>query len=61
MTGLHWACKKNNFPMARLLMDYNSDVDAKDIVILIIKDRKNTHVFCFITEIYQISLFAICQ
>jgi len=34
MTPLHWCCKRGFFKMAKLLIDYNSDLDAEDMVIL---------------------------
>lgn len=35
MTPLHWAVKRNNTEMISLLLKYNADINAKDIVIYI--------------------------
>lgn len=32
MTGLHWAAKRGSVNIVKLLISYNSDVDAKDLV-----------------------------
>jgi hypothetical protein len=32
MTALHWAAKRDNFECCYLLLKYNSDVNAVDIV-----------------------------
>ena len=32
MTGLHWACKRNYNQMARLLIEFHSDMEAQDLV-----------------------------
>ena len=37
MTALHWACKRNHYKIAKVLLENQADVDAKDIVIMKIK------------------------
>lgn len=32
MTGLHWAAKRGFANLVKILIQYNADVDAKDIV-----------------------------
>lgn len=32
MTGLHWAAKRGKFSIVKILLSYNSDVDALDLV-----------------------------
>ena len=37
MTGLHWAAKLGHVEIAKLLIKKHSDVEARDIVIMIIE------------------------
>jgi ankyrin repeat protein len=34
MTPLHWSCKRNYFEMVQLLISYDADILAVDLVIL---------------------------
>ena len=37
MTALHWAAKRGDDELAHLILRYGADVDAKDIVRLVLK------------------------
>ena len=32
MTALHWACKKGNLEMSKILLDHNAKMNIRDIV-----------------------------
>ena len=32
MTGLHWACKKNSIEMVKIILKYDHDINAIDLI-----------------------------
>ena len=36
MTALHWAAKRNQYKVCEILLKNHCDVDAKDIVIILL-------------------------
>ena len=59
MTPLHWAVKRRNIKACEILIKNNSNINSKDLVLMLISDRKNSLVYSFIHQKFAFSIFTV--